>query len=450
MRRISITFRELLERILPLDQLPSVELARVREALAVGSPGELERLAFHLLERLVRTGRVRRLPAHVDGGDRVVRFQLADDLATISLRFPESELPSGLEALPRAEVAAGGTVHAAQLQRLLALHQDWLRDESPLPAGRGDQMRQLLARVRELLDADSVALFPAAAAAEHAAGFAPPAGESRFLGRYVEPAVLHDDRVLVCDDARATPALAAEAERRGIGSAAAVRVRAEEAGLFGHLEARSARAGHFDATRLSLLSLAAHDVERILAQAVRVDHLAYVDALSGLFNRSFFQREIAAETARAQREHAPLALVIADIDDFKRFNTEHGYEAGNEVLRHVARLLQSGVRPFDSVARWGGEEFAVLLSSPVGPDEAAAIAQRLRQAIEGSALSVTGLDRRSHDVRVTVSMGISLFPSDAESPEELWRLANRALLVAKQPPKNRAVFYRDLPREKSA
>jgi diguanylate cyclase (GGDEF)-like protein len=450
MRRISITFRELLERILPLDQLSSVELARVREALAEGSPGELERLAFHLLERLVASGRARRLPAHVGDGARVVRYQLADDLATIRVLYPDSELPPGLEALPRLAVTASGIVHAEQLQRLLALHQDWLRDDPPSPSGRGEQMRQLLGRIRDLLDADSIVLFPSATAAEHAAGFAPPPGESRFLARYVETAVLHDDRVLVCNDTLATPALAAEAERRGIGAAAAVRVRSEEAGLFGHLEARAARAGHFDSTRLALFAIAAHDLERILAQAARVDHLAYVDALTGLFNRSFFQREISIETARAHREDAPLALVIADIDDFKRFNTEHGYEAGNEVLRHVGRMLHGGVRPFDSVARWGGEEFAVLLSPPVGPDEAAAIAQRLRQSIETSHLTVMGLDRRLHEVRVTVSMGISLFPSDAESPEELWRLANRALLVAKQPPKNRAIFFRDLPREKMA
>ncbi len=102
MRRISITFRELLARILPLDQLSPTDLARVRDALAEGSPGELERVALYYLERLSQLGAVRRLPDRPEPEARVLRFQLPDALEVIALRYPTPPLPAGLAAYPRA------------------------------------------------------------------------------------------------------------------------------------------------------------------------------------------------------------------------------------------------------------------------------------------------------------------------------------------------------------
>lgn len=139
-----------------------------------------------------------------------------------------------------------------------------------------------------------------------------------------------------------------------------------------------------------------------------------------------------------------MALCIVDIDDFKTFNTGYGYEAGNQVLSAVARALRSGVRPFDSVSRWGGEEFGVLLTAPVHSDDARAICERLRALVGRLDLEVTGLDHALHRVRVTVSMGVAMSVGDGGTPEDLWRSANRALLAAKQPPKNQVVFFGSL------
>jgi diguanylate cyclase (GGDEF)-like protein len=140
-----------------------------------------------------------------------------------------------------------------------------------------------------------------------------------------------------------------------------------------------------------------------------------------------------------------MALCIADIDDFKSFNTEFGYEAGNEVLTQVAQALKHGVRPFDTVARWGGEEFAVLLTSPVQAEDVRAICERLRTAVQRLDLTLEGLDRRRQRVHVTLSIGVALLPDHAENTQDLWRAANQALLAAKRPPKNQVVFY-DSPR----
>jgi diguanylate cyclase (GGDEF)-like protein len=133
----------------------------------------------------------------------------------------------------------------------------------------------------------------------------------------------------------------------------------------------------------------------------------------GVYNRAYFELQARNEMARSQRESASLALCIADIDDFKSVNTIYGYEAANAVLHQVASTLKNGVRPFDTVARWGGEEFAVLLTPPVQVEDVTAICERLRVAVERLQLHVEGLDRRLYEVRVTVSMGVAMFPDPA-------------------------------------
>ena len=133
--------------------------------------------------------------------------------------------------------------------------------------------------------------------------------------------------------------------------------------------------------------------------------------------------------------------MIADIDDFKSFNTAFGYEAGNEVLVQVAQALRGGVRPFDTVSRWGGEEFSILLSAPVHAEDVATVCERLRSLVERMPVRIEGLDRRSHKLGVTMSLGVALYPDHADNAADLWRAANQALLKAKHPPKNQVVFY---------
>jgi diguanylate cyclase (GGDEF)-like protein len=99
------------------------------------------------------------------------------------------------------------------------------------------------------------------------------------------------------------------------------------------------------------------------------------------------------------------------------------------------------VRPFDTVARWGGEEFAILLTSPVHAHDVVAVSERLRSMVERLGVELEGLDRRRHAVGVTMSMGVALFPDHAQSADDLWRAANQALLRAKRPPKNKVIFY---------
>jgi diguanylate cyclase (GGDEF)-like protein len=136
-----------------------------------------------------------------------------------------------------------------------------------------------------------------------------------------------------------------------------------------------------------------------------------------------------------------LSMSAMHIDNFKQFNTAFGYEAGNQVLVHVAETLKTGVRPFDTVARWGGEEFAILLTSPVQGEDVVTVCERLRSLVERQIATIESLDRQVHRVGVTVSMGVALYPDDAKTASDLWRAANQALLRAKLPPKNRVAYF---------
>ena len=448
MKRQSVSFRQLLERVLPLAALPSADRQRAGHALAQGSPAEQEAAALSALERLVELGAVVRLPDRLEGGDRVARWRKKDSHEIVALRFEGPPLPPGLAAHPRLLVTMRAPAPSEPLRRLRRLDDALLREDGRLPAGDSELIGLLLSTARDVLDCDGAAFFPGPAAGD----YAPPAGETPLLAPWLADTVVARDLLLAADDLHLLRATREVAQRAGARSAAAVRVEVDSddalepgrgangSGFAGVLEVRSARPGYFDAKRLSLLSLLAESFCNRARQAARLERLVFVDSLTGAYNNAYFRQALANEVARARRDQASLALVIADIDDFKEFNTRFGYEGGNVVLAEVARALRGTVRPFDSVARWGGEEFAVLLTSPVAREDAEAIAERLRHAVAEVETPITGLDGAAHRVKVTVSIGAALFPEDADSAEALWRVANQALLVAKSPPKNRVVF----------
>ena len=160
----------------------------------------------------------------------------------------------------------------------------------------------------------------------------------------------------------------------------------------------------------------ARDYRERLEQAIR-------DPLTGLYNRRFLFEALDKEVARAERYGNEVSLVIFDVDDFKRVNDDHGHATGDDVLRAIGHAADSVIRPTDSFARIGGEEFALLLPETSQLD-ALLIAERVRTAISRRAI----LDDR----RVTVSGGIASCPHDASERDVLHRRADAALYWAKR------------------
>jgi len=164
----------------------------------------------------------------------------------------------------------------------------------------------------------------------------------------------------------------------------------------------------------------------------RVKQLAYIDGLTGIFNRRFFELRINEEMERALRFDVGMSVIMIDIDQFKRLNDEFGHLLGDEVLRQVSSLFHQQLRKIDVVCRYGGEEFAILLSQ-TDPHYSLGVAEKLRRVVE--TWQFPGVPRP-----VTISAGVATFPEHGLSRDDLMKAADAGLYTAKQLGRNRVVM----------
>lgn len=179
-----------------------------------------------------------------------------------------------------------------------------------------------------------------------------------------------------------------------------------------------------------------------------VKELSIIDGLTGVYVRRHFLERFKEELQRSLKFKLPLAVLMLDIDHFKRYNDEFGHLVGDATLREVAEILRRSLRKVDVVARYGGEEFIAVLPETAGPS-ASEVAERIRSGIARHRFRVYDVE-----TQVTVSLGISLFPADvksetiekysAELSSELIQFADKALYRAKEEGRNRVYRYQDL------
>lgn len=163
--------------------------------------------------------------------------------------------------------------------------------------------------------------------------------------------------------------------------------------------------------------------------------LATHDGLTGLALRRVFDERIESMLQRAERTESRMALILTDIDHFKRLNDNYGHTFGDEVLRQVSDVVGRAVRKVDTAARYGGEEFAILLED-ANEEGAVQLAERIRRDIEALTFDFEG-----RPVKVTLSLGIAAFPRDGGMPKELTDNADKALYKAKSDGRNRTVSF---------
>jgi diguanylate cyclase (GGDEF)-like protein len=161
----------------------------------------------------------------------------------------------------------------------------------------------------------------------------------------------------------------------------------------------------------------------------QAQQLAYRDGLTGIYNRRYFEMQIASEIERASRYDGRLAIIMIDIDNFKRLNDEFGHLLGDEVLRQVSTVFVQQLRKVDVVCRYGGEEFAILVPQTSGGN-ALEVAEKLRRVV--AAYRFPGVP-----VKVTISAGVSEFPSNGSTRDELVAAADAALYASKESGRNR-------------
>jgi len=158
------------------------------------------------------------------------------------------------------------------------------------------------------------------------------------------------------------------------------------------------------------------------------------DPLTGLFNRRYMEETLAREMARSERKRAPLGIIMMDIDKFKDFNDMYGHEAGDFMLRSLARFLMAGVRKEDIVCRFGGEEFIVILPG-ASLDVATERARTLLEKIKPIRVEFGGIELGP----LSLSLGVAVFPDHGGTGGEVIQAADKALLAAKREGRGRVV-----------
>ncbi|MFA6601209.1 MAG: GGDEF domain-containing protein [Candidatus Omnitrophota bacterium] len=179
-----------------------------------------------------------------------------------------------------------------------------------------------------------------------------------------------------------------------------------------------------------------------------VRELSIRDSLTGIFVRRHFVERFEEELRRCIRFKLPLAVLMLDIDHFKRYNDDHGHMAGDSTLKQVASILRQSLRKVDLVARYGGEEFVMVIPE-TRREGAFEVAERIRSGVARHNFKVF-----HEETRVTVSVGIALYPADVEASEqavehaglaaELIHCADQALYRAKEEGRNRVILFHDL------
>jgi diguanylate cyclase (GGDEF)-like protein len=158
------------------------------------------------------------------------------------------------------------------------------------------------------------------------------------------------------------------------------------------------------------------------------------DALTGLRNRGDILERLNNQVAQAQRTGEPLAVIIADIDHFKRINDNHGHPAGDHTLREVAQRMQAATRSGESVGRYGGEEFLFVLY-PCTPEQAGLIAERMRSVVASAGITLPGV---AEEVQISISLGFASTQGHEDEPvQQLLGRADAALYRAKEAGRNR-------------
>jgi diguanylate cyclase (GGDEF)-like protein len=170
--------------------------------------------------------------------------------------------------------------------------------------------------------------------------------------------------------------------------------------------------------------------ESLLETQEALRYQATHDDLTGLWNRGMVRKQLDAEIGRAKRGGRPVAVVLADVDHFKQVNDTHGHAAGDVVLREAATRMRSAIRAYDSIGRYGGEEFLIVLPD-CDTGAAVVIAERARASV-GRPVRVNELD-----LPMSISLGVASLPKGSDDRDALIRAADEALYRAKAGGRNR-------------
>ncbi len=206
--------------------------------------------------------------------------------------------------------------------------------------------------------------------------------------------------------------------------------------VIGVLDIQSVKLNAFDESGIATLTI----LSEIIAIAIQntyfyqeTEHLAITDGLTKLYNSRYFYTALQKELERSKRYGHSFSIIIFDIDDFKKYNDKYGHIAGDQLLQELARLTIKNCRNIDIIARYGGEEFVIILPE-TKYNGAIKIAERLRKEIKKHSFTINKDEKKC---KITISLGIAMYPKDADNIKDLIKAADKALYKAKQAGKDR-------------
>lgn len=211
--------------------------------------------------------------------------------------------------------------------------------------------------------------------------------------------------------------------------------------LIGGIILTSKKNNIYNQKHLTLLSILANQAAVALKNAQLFDETAQMavsDGLTGLYNHTYLYSELERQMENVNTAGGVFSLIIIDVDHFKTYNDMYGHIIGDTILKNLANVLKKNVRDKDTIGRYGGEEFAIILPG-IQPFEAMKIAERIREVVENTPLARVG----SNKIFITISAGIASYPTDAQTVEDLVNKADKAMIFgAKQKGRNKVVMFR--------
>jgi len=197
----------------------------------------------------------------------------------------------------------------------------------------------------------------------------------------------------------------------------------------------------FNEGERSLAEIMSHEVAKAISNSLsylKIKELAITDGLTGLYNYRYFHERLSEALARSDRFPESVSLVLVDVDKFKQLNDTHGHQAGDMILKSLAQAISGELRRIDILARYGGDEFAIILPH-TNEKGAKKVAEKIRQKVENIPLKFKG-----QEIRVTITVGVSTYTENSSTKDSLIEKADRALYEAKRLGRNRVVHYEDV------
>jgi diguanylate cyclase (GGDEF)-like protein len=431
MKTEKISLRNLLNKMLSSDSADT----QLRKDLlrTVGEPDPLIawEQTLEIMHAMSRSGRVKWLGVSERDGERFLRFQDSRSLDVFSLKEPPTVKAEVVPFLPRGFVRKEDSARIETLFTSIAT----CRSEDEL----GGVLKRMLATIREMVSADYCVIHftdEAVKSIMSRVSDGSPEPPMRFAAGLTDKWARDEGFCVSVPDLGREPELAKYAA--GVFGSVVVMPLKCKGKTYGVLEVWSRMTGNFAPDDLGFLSLLAMLAAGMIRNAEHLETLIFRDPLTHVYNRGYLEDQLEREIERYKRTNEPVSFLLMDVDNFKQVNTKFGHPVGDLVLSAIAQALEDKVRQVDVVARYGGDEFGVVLPDTIG-EHALMTAERLRGVIEGNDFGA--VCPAIGDTRITVSIGGAICPFDAVTKEDLIERADRALAQAERGGKNQVVFF---------